>query len=196
MKPFHIHTPDSAPAPADTTLRGIEKMLGFVPNVFAVMAEAPVALRAFAELNTRFTETSLTPTEREIVELAASVGNACVYCVAGHTAFAKRQAVPDDVIDAVRAGVPIADPKLEALHGFVRAMVERRGKLMPVDLDRFFAAGYTPAHVHEVILGISVKAFSNMTGNLTGIPLDAAFAAYAWEPADASAPVSGDRQAA
>ncbi|MBC8339552.1 MAG: carboxymuconolactone decarboxylase family protein [Alphaproteobacteria bacterium] len=185
MKHFQIYTPENAPAPADETLKSLKGMLGFVPNVFAVMAGTPPVLAAFATLNEKFAETSLSPTEREIVQIAVSVENGCTYCVAGHTAFAKMQNVPDDIITAVRDRGVLDDPKLAALHDFARAVLTKMGNIEDAELERFLSAGYTAAQVQEVIVGVCTKVFSNLTSNLLGIPLDEAFAEYAWEAAPA-----------
>ena len=163
-------------------------MIGFVPNVFAVMGATPPVLRSFAELTTRFGETSLTETEQEIVHIAVSIENGCEYCVAGHTAFAKMKKVPDEIVDALRDGGTIADPKLAALHDFIRAVVRTRGHVGQDGLQRFLSAGYSVTQVQEVILGVTEKTFSNLTGVVLDIPLDDAFAPYIWHrPAPAEA---------
>lgn len=182
MRHYTLHTAETARGPAKQILAGLEKMIGFVPNVFAVMGGTPPVLAGFVEVTKRFGETSLSATEREIVHIAVSVENECGYCVAGHTAFAKMQKVPQDIIDALRNQGTIADPKLAALHDFVRAVVVKRGHVSPAEMERFFAAGYTESQVHEVILGICEKIFSNFTSVMLDIPLDEAFEAYAWAP--------------
>jgi len=194
MKLFEIYTPDNAPSPSDNMLGGVKKMLGFVPNVFAVMGGTPPVLGAFATMKQKFSETSLSAIEREIINIATSVENVCVYCVAGHTSFAKSQKVPDDVIAAVRTRGTINDPKLAALHDFVRAVVIGKGHIEQSDMDRFLSAGYAPSHVQEVILGVCTKTFSNLTSNLLGIPLDAVFEPHAWHPSDAVVELTREQQ--
>ena len=182
MKHYTIHTSETAPAETRPVLDGLKKMIGFVPNVFAVMGGTSSALNGFVEVTTRFGGSSLTATEREIVHIAASVENGCGYCVAGHTAFAKSQKVDNAVVQAVRERGVIADPRLAALHDFTRALVIKRGHLGRDELDRFRAAGYSEGQVLEVILGICEKTFSNLTSILLDIPLDDAFKPYAWKP--------------
>jgi uncharacterized peroxidase-related enzyme len=196
MTTHTIYTPESAPVPAGKILAGLEKGLGFVPNVFAVMAEAPPALAGFMALNTQFAMTSLTPEEREIVHIATSVQNDCRYCVAGHTAFAKKQGVSKTVIDAVRAGRKITDPKLAALLAFTHVVTAKRGHVNSGEIENFLAAGYTKRQLHEVLLGICVKTFSNLTSVLLQIPLDDEFAPYAWSPAEASTSSQSEELAA
>ena len=190
MKKFEIYTPATAPAPADGLLAGLQDMLGFVPNVFAVMAVTPPVLSAFMALNQEFSKTSLTPEEREVIQLAVSTQNGCGYCVAGHTAFAKSQGIADEAIAATRGCGLIANPKLQALLTFTRSVTANTGQVDADDIRQFLAAGYTTQQMQEVILGICVKTFSNLTSKLLGIPLDDAFVPFVWDPslAPASSP--------
>lgn len=160
-------------------------MVGFVPNVFAVMGGTAPALGGFVEVTKQFGASTLTATEREIVHIATSVENGCTYCVAGHTAFAKAQKVDDAVVETVRSRGTITDPKLAALHDFTRALVTKRGHVERAELERFRAAGYTEDQVYEVIIGISEKTISNFTSISLDLPLDAAFLPFAWEPDEA-----------
>lgn len=188
MDCYTLYTPDSAPSPGREILAGLKRMIGFVPNVFAVMGAAPPVLRSFAELTTRFGETSLTATEQETVHITVSVENGCEYCVAGHTAFAEMKKVPNEIIAALRDGGTINDPKLAALRDFTRTVVRKRGHVGQDEVQRFLAAGYTTTQVQEVILGICEKTFSNLTSIVLNIPLDDAFRAHSWQrPAPAKA---------
>lgn len=47
--------------------------------------------------------------------------------MAAHTAVAKLSGVDDDVIEALRAGISLADPKLEALRKFAEIINQSRG---------------------------------------------------------------------
>ena len=182
MKPFKIYTAETATPPADKLLLAVEDMVGFVPNVFAILAESEPSLRAFVHLNTQLAESSFSLIEREIIQTATSAENLCTYCVAGHTAFSHMQGIDSRIINAVRNNEPIDDPKLESLNQFTREMMKRRGMIHQQQLDDFFSAGYTPAQALEVILGICVKVFSNFSNNMIGIPLDDPFVPFAWEP--------------
>jgi len=64
MDRYTLHTPLSAPPPADAMLDGLHDMLGFIPNVFAAMAQTPPVLGAFLAMNQNFAETSLSAAER------------------------------------------------------------------------------------------------------------------------------------
>lgn len=182
MTPFDVHTPETAHGEASEILADIGQKLGFTPNMFAVMGGAPAALGAFMEMNRSVTRSSLTPLEAEIAQTAASVENLSPYCVAGHTAFAAMQELDVGVIESVRNEKRLAEPRLEALRSFTRRMVETHGHLRDDELSAFLDAGYSRDQAIEVVMVISLKFFSNLTGNLTGIPLDDAFAPFEWKP--------------
>jgi uncharacterized peroxidase-related enzyme len=185
MKHYEIFTSVTAPEETSETLEALEEKIGFVPNVFSVMAGTPAVLDSFVSLNQNFGATSLDATEREIIQIAVSVENNGTYCVAGHTSFAKKQKVEDSIIKAVRTRGLINDPKLAALHKFARQVAINRGNLGDGELAQFMGAGYSPAQVLEVILGVCVKMFSNLSDNVLGFPLDKEFEDYAWDPKSA-----------
>jgi len=54
-------TIDQVPAAARTVLQGVEKSLGFVPNVFATLAHSPAALGGYLALSQALGRNSLTP---------------------------------------------------------------------------------------------------------------------------------------
>lgn len=180
---FPIHDVDSAPEAAKPILTGAKKGLGFVPNLFGTMAGAPALLNAYTTLTGIFDQTSFSPTERQVVLLSVSYENTCEYCVAAHSVIASMQKVPGDVVEAIRADTPIADPKLEALRRFTRAVVASRGWPTEQHTQAFLAAGYGSQQILEVVLGVGIKTLSNYTNHLAATPLDAAFAKAAWSKA-------------
>lgn len=164
-------------------LTQVRKKFGFVPNLLGNMANAPSLLKAYLSVSSLFDETSLSPTERQVVLLAASIQNKCAYCVAAHTTIASMQKVPKDAVEAIRTRRQIADPKLQALRQFTEEIVETRGWPSDATRNHFLQAGYTEAQALEVILGIGMKTLSNYTNHLAGTPLDEQFAPAAWAAA-------------
>ena len=127
MSDFTQHSLDTAPEDAKLMLEGVQKGLGFVPNMLGYMAESPALLKGYTTLSGIFDKADLSPTERQIVLLTTSRNNGCHYYMAAHTSIAQMQKVPSDVIRALRDGTPIEDPKLEALRTFTAKLVETRG---------------------------------------------------------------------
>jgi uncharacterized peroxidase-related enzyme len=180
---YTVHDLDTAPKAAKEILIGARKAYGFLPNLLAVMAEAPALLKAYRALADLFEETSLSPTERQVVLLAVSSENECGYCVAAHSVIAGMQNVPDHVVHAIRAGRPIADRKLEALRRFTTVLVTSRGWPSHADTAAFLSAGYSKSQVLEVVLGVGVKTLANYTNHIAETPLDPAFTKAAWSKA-------------
>lgn len=176
----------NAPEPAREVLGKVKKNFGFIPNLLGNMANAPPLLKAYLAVGTLFDQTSLTPTERQVVLLTVSAENGCGYCVAAHTAIAGMQKAPAAVVNAIRDGEAIDDAKLEALRVYTREVVERRGWPSASAFERFLAAGYTSEQALEVVLGVGMKTLSNYTNHIARTPLDPQFAPVAWEPAAAA----------
>ena len=162
-------------------LKAVKLNLGFLPNLFSVIAESSASLQAFIEMNEQFAKSTFSATEKEVIQTAASVENQCNYCVAGHTKFAEVQGVSSTVIQAIRDNREIIDSKLEALNQFTRNLVRHKGFLATQEITPFIDAGYKAEQVIEVILGICVKTFSNLTNNLMSIELDDVFLQYQWQ---------------
>lgn len=185
MNPFKLHTLASAPVAAAPILNAANKGLGFIPNLYAQLAEAPSSLEAYKNLGALLEKTSLTPIEQQVVLIAVSVKNNCAYCVAAHSFLARNMVkVPDNIIAALRSDQPLPDVKLNALATFAKAVVREHGWVAGSrELNAFFAAGYTPQNALEVVLGVTMKTLSNYANHMIDTPLDAALAGEAWEPA-------------
>jgi len=183
MTKFTIHDENTAPEESKELLVKAKKQVGFIPNLHAIMAEAPGLLNGYRELNDLFVKSSLNNEEKTVVWQAVNVEHNCHYCVPAHTAVAKGMKVDDAVTAALRNETPLANPKLEALRTFTLAVVRERGAVDDATVQTFLDAGFTKRHILEVILGISMKTMSNYTNHLADTPLDAAFAPLEWEKA-------------
>lgn len=182
MTQFTIHTVQSAPADAQKLLESSLHKYGFVPNLHGGLAESPVALQAYLDLTRLFDGTSLTPAERQVVLIAASVENQCTYCVAAHSMIARQMVKVDSaVVDALRQGQVLPDAKLDALAHFTRAVVKQRGVVAGKLLADFIAAGYSQAQVLDVILGVAMKTLSNYANHIIDTPVDKQFQSEAWD---------------
>ncbi|XP_041707813.1 uncharacterized protein si:ch211-175m2.5 [Coregonus clupeaformis] len=83
----------------------VETKGGFLPNVFKVLAHRPAEFRAFFsyynELMNKETG-GLTKADRELIVVATSIHNQCLYCVVSHSAlhriYSKKPTLADQVI--------------------------------------------------------------------------------------------------
>jgi uncharacterized peroxidase-related enzyme len=182
MSEFTLHTVESAPEAARAMLQGAQKQTGFVPNLYANLANAPAALEAYFGLSAQFDKTSFTPVERQVVLLAVSVENGCEFCVAAHSMIARKMAkAPDAVVDALRNRTVVPDARLEALAAFTRSMVKERGWVIGAPLEVFLKAGFTHQQALEVVLGVTMKTLSNYANHLTETQTNEQFAGEAWK---------------
>jgi AhpD family alkylhydroperoxidase len=180
MTQFTSHTLDTAPDAARPIFEGVKGAFGFVPNLQSYMAESPELLAGYSALWDLFSKTSLTPHEQQVVYLTSNFENECHYCMAGHTTLAKMQKMDPAVIEALRAGTPLPDARLEALHHFTTLVVRNRGWVSDTDVDAFLLAGFTRRNVFEVVLGVATKVMSNYTNHIVHTQLDAFMAGNEW----------------
>lgn len=163
-----------------TLLDTAKKQVGFIPNMYANMVNAPAVLDTYLHGYSRFrSESALTSAEQEVVFLAISKVNGCTYCTAAHSMIAdKVSGVPAPVLDAIRSGREIPDSKLAALFAFASEMTISRGRPTEAGTKSFLAQGYTEKHIMYLVLAIAVKTLSNYSNHLFGTEVDERFAAY------------------
>ncbi|MEV0380327.1 carboxymuconolactone decarboxylase family protein [Nonomuraea sp. NPDC050643] len=184
MTRFTVHTVDSAPQASRQPLDELRLRVGFVPALAGAMAGAPAVIDGFNQLQRALRGTALTGVEREIVGLAVSVANRCAYSVAAHSAFAAREGVPAEVIEALRAGKQdLPEGRAAALAAFTRAVLRSGGLAGRAELEALLAAGYGRAQVLEVITQAAYTTLANWVANVTGTALDAALSAQTWHDA-------------
>ncbi|MHA7685640.1 carboxymuconolactone decarboxylase family protein [Cupriavidus sp. PET2-C1] len=159
---------------------------GYLPNLIAVLSNAPAALEAYLTVSEINSRGSLTLAEREVVQLTAATTHGCGFCVAGHTAIAVKKAKLDaDTVGALRAQAALPEVRLEALADFTRAVISMRGAVPQDVFDAFLAAGFTVAQTLDVVLGVSLATLCNFGNSLAQTPLNPELDAYRWTPAAA-----------
>ncbi|WP_426839913.1 carboxymuconolactone decarboxylase family protein [Glaesserella parasuis] len=180
MSKFQIHTIDTAPEAAKETLQAVKNNNGFIPNLIGVLANAPTALETYRTVGAINQRNSLTPTEKEVVQITAAVANGCGFCVAGHTAISIKQIkMPDELLQALRKATPIQDNKLDTLARFTLAVINTKGKVGETLLNEFFAVGYTQQNALDVVLGVSLASLCNYANNLADTPINPELQPYA-----------------
>ena len=177
---FPQHTVESAPLEAQPLLSGVKARFGFIPNVYANLAEAPVALEALLQITALFGRTSLTDRERHLLYLTSSVEQRCNFCVAAHTRGAIAGNVGAEAIDAIRAGELPTVAREAAFVTFVRAMIRSRGFVTEGELRDFFAHGFAHRHALEAVLGVSMKILTHYVNHMTKTELNPELAEFAW----------------
>lgn len=178
---FTYHDSASAPQESVALIEQSQKSFGMVPNLHKVLAEAPATYEAYnATFGLFMKNTTLSPLEQQVVFMTANFENNCHYCVPGHSWMMHAAKMPEAVIEALREGTEMPDPKLQALHDFAKGLLDQRGHIGDQALQAFLDAGYNKRQALEVLTGLAAKLISNFTNALAHTEPDQAFQAYAW----------------
>jgi uncharacterized peroxidase-related enzyme len=160
-----LPTPEQVPAASKPTLDMFTKNIGFTPNMLATFATSPVAFNSWATLLGSLSKT-LDVKTRDAIGLAVSEVNGCDYCLTLHSYMAEHMAkLPADEIILARRGRS-SDPKRDAAVRFARKVVEARGKVGDADLQAVRDAGYTDAHVMEIVALVALFSLTNFFNNV------------------------------
>src|ERR1700732_3397136 len=82
----------------------IRAKFALVPNLFRVLANAPVALEGLMGLSAALTRGALDEKTREQLALAIAESNLCPYCLSAHTVMAAKIGLNQvEIDDAIRA---------------------------------------------------------------------------------------------
>ncbi|VVQ20050.1 hypothetical protein PS914_06407 [Pseudomonas fluorescens] len=162
-------TPLSLEQVTDSTralLEGVQKKIGFLPNVFLTLAHAPAVLAAYLQHSVALGKTSLSATEKEAISLATSQVNGCDYCLAAHTLFAGKAGLSGEDILSARHG------QLNAFAALARQVTERRGHLSSEQIQAARAAGIDDAKIVEVIAHVASQTLTNYLNNVALTEVD------------------------
>lgn len=166
---FNVPTRNEVAPINQTIFDGLEKALGFVPNLYATIAYSDNGLKRF--LDYQNAKTSLTNKEKEAVNLIVSQVNGCIYCQSAHTVLGKMNGFDDEQVLDIRHGRS-ENAKLNSLVKLAQDITENRGRASHENVQNFFAQGYSKENLVDVILQVSDKTAMNYLHNLTQIPVD------------------------
>ncbi|GGP22421.1 carboxymuconolactone decarboxylase family protein [Silvimonas iriomotensis] len=158
--------PENAPEAVQTQLQAVGRAVGFVPNMYKVMANAPATLGGYLQLQAALVRSSLSAKEREAVALAVSQVNGCDYCLAGHTFAAGKVGLAQADIASARNG------DLNALTRLAQQIVQTRGHVPAAELAAARAAGVTDAQIIDVIGVAAQLTLTNYLNIIAGTPID------------------------
>lgn len=170
MNTFNVPTREEVSSNNQAIFDQLNKALGFVPNLYATYAHSDTALENY--LNFANAKTSLSAKEKEVVNLAVSQVNDCIYCLSAHTAIGKMNGFTDDQILELRAGFSSVSNKLDALARLAKNITENRGRTDASVLENFFSAGYSKGTLIDVISLVGDKTISNYVHSTTEVPVD------------------------
>ena len=147
----------------------LHKTIGFVPNLYATIGHSKNGLERFLAFQNA--KTSFSNKEKEAINLIVSQVNECIYCQSAHLVLGKMNGFSDAQLTEIRHGKS-ADHKLNALVALAADITKNRGNASEANVEAFFAAGYTPEHLVDLMLQVGDKTVMNYLHNLTKVPVD------------------------
>ena len=161
----------TADAGVKTTLAAVQAKIGMTPNLFKIFARSPAVLNGFLGFSDALTHGVLTAKQREIIALAIAQANACHYCLSAHTLMGKGAGLSTDGISKARDGH--AETAIDdAVAVFARKVADKRGQVDDADIAAARKAGFSDAHVVEVIANVAINILTNYTNNVALTDID------------------------
>ncbi|MCL7940444.1 peroxidase-related enzyme [Halomonas sp. ATCH28] len=153
----------------------VQEKAGFVPNVFLMLAHRPAEFRAFFAYHDALMEResdTLTKAEKEMIVVATSARNRCLYCVVAHGAlvriYSKDPLLADQVAINHRTA-PISERHRTMLDFALYCGLEV-GELTDEWEARLKTAGFTHDDIWDIGAIAAFFGLSNRLVTLTGTP--------------------------
>lgn len=170
---FPVPPEDELPDNLRGLFRKARERVGFVPNVFRVFSFRPERLSSWFAHYKQLHEptTNLNTAEREMIAVAVSMANGCLYCLVAHGA-ALREALADPVLadritlDYRRAGL---DQRMTAVLDFAVKLTRSPVECSEEDLNRLRGLGLTEEEVWDVAEIAAMYNFTNRMASATGM---------------------------
>ena len=152
----------------------VQEKAGFVPNVFLALAHRPAEWRAFMAYHDALLlkETgSLSKGEREMIIVATSAANQCLYCVVAHGAILRIYEKKPLVADQVAVNHRKADitPRQRAMLDFALKVCLRSHEVDETDFDALRGHGFDDEDIWDIGAITAFFGLSNRMANLSAM---------------------------
>jgi uncharacterized peroxidase-related enzyme len=167
--------PDLASLPADLRepILAVQEKAGFVPNVFLALAHRPAELRAFMAYHDALLlkDSGLSKGEREMIIVATSGANQCLYCVVAHGAILRVYEKNPLIADQLAVNYRKADitPRQRAMLDFALKVCEQSRDIDEADYTALHAHGFTDEDIWDIGAITAFFGLSNRMANLIGM---------------------------
>jgi uncharacterized peroxidase-related enzyme len=169
--------PAVADLPEDLRARILEVQAkaGFVPNVFLAFAHRPAEARAFFDWHDALMlrdSPTLSRAEREMIIVATSAANDCLYCVVAHGALLRVYAKQPLLADQVATNYLKADisERQRAMLAFALKVCKDSGALVEADYAALRGHGFSDDDIWDIGAITGLFGLSNRMANLLSMP--------------------------
>jgi 4-carboxymuconolactone decarboxylase len=173
--------PELASLPEDirSRIEAVQEKSGFIPNVFLVMAHRPDEFRAFMAYHDALMDKpgGLSKAEREMIVVATSATNQCLYCVIAHGAILRIRAKNPLLADQVSINHLKADitPRQQAMLDFALTVASASSTVEEEDFAALAAHGFSREDMWDIAAITAFFALSNRMANVVGMRPNAEF---------------------
>ena len=167
--------PEIKDVPEDIRARILEvqEKAGFVPNVFLAFAHRPAEFRAFFAYHDALLlrDSGLTKGEKEMIIVATSGANQCLYCVVAHGAILRVRTKQPTLADQLAVDYRKADlqPRHRAMLDYAVKLAVRPAEVDEHDLERLRDAGFTDEEIWDIGAVTALFALSNRMAHLLAL---------------------------
>ena len=167
--------PDLAALPADLQQLFLEvsKKVGFIPNVFWVLAHRPEELRAFWAYHEALMRrmSGLSKSEREMIVVATSAENQCLYCVVAHGAILRIYEKSTSISEEIATNYRKADisDRHKVMLDFAVKTCNSSHKITDDDFFSLHEHGFSDDDIWDIGAITAFFALSNRMANLTSM---------------------------
>lgn len=151
----------------------VQDKAGFVPNVFLTLAHRPDEFRAFFAYHDALMlkEGGLTKGEREMIVVATSGANQCLYCVVAHGAILRIYEKQPALADQVAVNYRKADitPRQRAMLDFALKVCQASHEVDEADFAALRAHGFSDEDAWDIAAITAFFGLSNRMANTIGM---------------------------
>ena len=151
----------------------VQEKSGFVPNVFLALANRPDEFRAFFDYHDALMEKEggLSKGEREMIVVATSAHNQCIYCVVAHGAILRIREKNPQLADQIASNYRKADitPRQKAMLDFALKVSKSSHEISNADIDDMRELGFSNDDIWDIGAISALFALSNRMANLTSM---------------------------
>jgi uncharacterized peroxidase-related enzyme len=148
----------------------VQEKAGFVPNVFLTLAHRPEEFRAFFAYHDALMlkDGGLSKGEREMIVVATSAINQCLYCVVAHGALLRIYEKAPLVADQVAVNHRKADitPRQKAMLDFAIKVCGASGTVGDADFHTLREHGFSDEDIWDIAAITAFFGLSNRMANV------------------------------
>jgi uncharacterized peroxidase-related enzyme len=164
---------DKLPDDIRTKILEVQEKAGFVPNVFLGFAHRPDEFRAFFAYHDALLlrESGLSKGEKEMIIVATSGANGCLYCVVAHGAILRIYEKAPMIADQLAVNYRKADitPRQKAMLAFAMKVCNDSAAVVDADFAALREHGFSDEDAWDIAGITALFGLSNRMANVISL---------------------------